>query len=113
MEGFPGIQKKDMKYSSSRFQVPAAVNFPKLGRKKGHWYTANPPLCRPATGLCPVDYFGRTMVSNLLKNIEVGVVVVVVPGYRILGTRYADKMLSLPGHKVTEPDSLQILKGMK
>ena len=83
MEGFPGIEKKDSNNIDNRFQVLAAVDFPKLGRRKGHWYTATPPLCRPTTGLCPADYFGRTMVAYLPKNIKVGVVVVAVAGCKI------------------------------
>ena len=83
MEGYPGVQQQDKTNVDSRFQVLAAVNFPKMGRTKGHWYTAVPPLCRPYTGLCPVDYFGRTMVANLPKNIKVGVVVVAVGGCKI------------------------------
>ncbi|MCL4540208.1 MAG: sialate O-acetylesterase [Bacteroidetes bacterium] len=83
MEGFPGVEKKDMQYDNSRFQLLSAVNFPRLGRKKGEWYTAVPPLCRPMTGLCPVDYFGRTMVANLPDSIKVGVVVVAVAGCKI------------------------------
>jgi len=83
MEGFPGIEEQDKKNVDSRFQVLAAVDFPKLDRKKGHWYTAVPPLCRPMTGLCPADYFGRTMVANLPKNIKVGVINVAVAGCKI------------------------------
>jgi Carbohydrate esterase, sialic acid-specific acetylesterase len=83
MEGFPGIQDRDKTNVDNRFQVLAAVDFPKMDRKKGDWYTAVPPLCRPPTGLCPVDYFGRTMVANLPKNIRVGVVVVAVGGCKI------------------------------
>ncbi|HLX95763.1 MAG TPA: sialate O-acetylesterase [Verrucomicrobiae bacterium] len=83
MEGFPGIQPQDQTNVDDRFQVLAAVNFPKQDRKKGDWYTAVPPLCRPSTGLCPVDYFGRTMVANLPKNIRVGVVIVAVGGCKI------------------------------
>lgn len=83
MEGFPGVEQQDKTNVNSRFQVLAAVNFPKMGRKKGHWYRAVPPLCRPSTGLCPADYFGRTMVANLPKNIKVGVVVVAVGGCKI------------------------------
>lgn len=49
----------------------------------GNWYTAVPPLCRPSTGLCPADYFGRTLVANLPKNIAVGVVNVAVGGCKI------------------------------
>ena len=66
-----------------RFQVLAAVDFPKLGREKGQWSPAVPPLCRASTGLCPADYFGRTMVSNLPPQIKVGVVNVSVAGCKI------------------------------
>jgi Carbohydrate esterase, sialic acid-specific acetylesterase len=83
MEGFPGIIPEDTVKVNKRFQVLAAVDFPKLGRKKGQWYTAVPPLCRPSTGLCPADYFGRTMVDNLPKDIKIGVVNVAVAGCKI------------------------------
>lgn len=83
MEGFPGIQPQDLGPVNDRFKVLAAVNFPKQGRIKGHWYTAVPPLCRPSTGLCPADFFGRTMVSNLPPNITIGVVNVAVAGCKI------------------------------
>jgi hypothetical protein len=83
MEGFPGIQEQDKTGVDNRFQVLAAVDFPKLGREKGHWYPAIPPLCRPSTGVCPADYFGRTMISNLPAKIKVGVVNVSVAGCKI------------------------------
>jgi Carbohydrate esterase, sialic acid-specific acetylesterase len=83
MEGFPGIQEQDKTNLDNRFRVLAAVDFPKLDRKKGNWYPAVPPLCRPSTGLCPADYFGRTMVSNLPPNIKIGVVHVAVAGCKI------------------------------
>jgi len=83
MEGFPGIQPQDQTNVDNRFQVLAAVDFPKMGRRKGHWYPGVPPLCRPSTGLCPADYFGRTMVANVPKNIRVGVVIVAVAGCKI------------------------------
>jgi Carbohydrate esterase, sialic acid-specific acetylesterase len=83
MEGFPGIEEQDKSGVDSRFQVFATVDFPKLERKKGNWYPAVPPLCRPSTGLCPADYFGRTMVSNLPPSIQVGVVNVSVAGCKI------------------------------
>ena len=83
MEGFPGIEDQDKTNVGDRFQVLAAVDFPTLDRQKGQWYPAVPPLCRPFTGLSPADYFGRTMLSNLPKNIRVGVVVVAVAGCRI------------------------------
>lgn len=83
MEGYPGIEPEDKKSVDERFQVLAAVDFPALGRKQGHWYPAFPPLCRPSTGLCPADYFGRTMVSNLPPRIKVGIVNVAVAGCKI------------------------------
>jgi alpha-L-fucosidase 2 len=83
MEGFPGIQEQDKTNVDDRFQVFATVDFPNQGRKKDNWYTAVPPLCRPSTGICPADYFGRTMVANLPKNIRVGVVNVAVGGCKI------------------------------
>jgi hypothetical protein len=83
MEGYPGIEQQDKTNVDDRFQVLAAVNFPGMGRKKDNWYPAVPPLCRPSTGLCPADFFGRTMVANLPKNIRVGVVIVAVGGCKI------------------------------
>ena len=83
MEGFPGVEPQDKGLVYDRFQVLAAVDFPSLGRTNGNWYPAVPPLCRPSTGLCPADYFGRTMVSNLPSNIRVGIVNVAVAGCKI------------------------------
>jgi hypothetical protein len=82
MEGFPGIPQQD-KTVDHRFQVLAAVDFPNMGRKMGNWYDAVPPLCRSTSGLCPADYFGRTLVANLPPNIRVGVVNVSVAGCKI------------------------------
>jgi hypothetical protein len=82
MEGFPGIEPQDTTVDS-RFQVLAAVDFPKTKRKKGNWYTAVPPVCRPSTGLCPADYFGRTLVSKLPADMRVGIVNVSVAGCKI------------------------------
>src|SRR4051812_8587160 len=82
MEGFPGIEEQD-KAEVERFQVLAAVDFPKIDRKKGNWYPAVPPLCRGSSGLCPADYFGRTLVAHLPKDIKVGVVNVAVAGSKI------------------------------
>jgi len=83
MEGNAKIQPQDTVAVDSRFQVMSAVDCPGLGRKKGNWYTAFPPLCRCRTGLTPVDYFGRTMVANLPENIKVGVINVAVGGCKI------------------------------
>jgi len=83
MEGFPGIEQQDKGPVDERFQVLAAVDFPRLGRIKGNWYPAIPPLCRPSAGLGPADYFGRTLVSNLPPDLTVGVVNVSVAGCKI------------------------------
>ena len=83
MEGFPRTIQEQDRTVDSRFQVLAAVDFPSMGRTKGNWYDAVPPLCRPGCGLCPADYFGRTMVANLPENIRVGVINVAVAGCKI------------------------------
>ena len=83
MEGFPRTIEKQDSVVDARFQVMAAVDCPDIGRVKGNWYTAIPPLCRCNTGLCPADYFGRTMVANLPKNIKVGVVNIAIAGCKI------------------------------
>jgi len=83
MEGFPGIPDEDKRWDNPRFQVLAAVDFPELNRTSGNWYTAIPPLCRPNSGLCPADYFGRTMVARLPASIRIGVVNVSVGGCKI------------------------------
>jgi len=67
----------------SRFKVMEAIDCPNLNRTKGNWYTAVPPLCRCNTGLTPADYFGKTMVANLPKDVTVGVINVAVGGCKI------------------------------
>jgi hypothetical protein len=83
MEGFPGIEAQDKTGVDTRFQMLAAVDFADLGRKQGQWYPAIPPLCRSSTGLCPVDYFGRTLVARLPVRVRVGVINVAVAGCKI------------------------------
>jgi len=82
MEGNARIESQDT-IVDKRFQVLAAVDCPELGRAKGNWYTAVPPLCRCRTGLTPADYFGRTMVANLPDKSRVGVINVSVAGCKI------------------------------
>lgn len=83
MEGLPRtIESQDLTVDN-RFQVLASVDFLDMNRVKGTWYDAVPPLCRPGCGLCPADYFGRTLVANLPKNIKVGVINVAVAGCKI------------------------------
>jgi len=83
MEGFPGIEADDKSGVDPRFRMLAAVDFEAMGRRKGEWYDAIPPLCRSSTGLCPADYFGRTMVAKTPERIKVGVVNVAVAGCKI------------------------------
>jgi hypothetical protein len=82
MEGAARAELQDSTVNP-RFQVMAAVDCDNLGRKKGNWYPAIPPLCRCRTNLGPADYFGRTMVENLPENVKVGVIVVAIGGCKI------------------------------
>ncbi len=82
MEGQGTIEAQD-RTVNSRFKVMEAVSCSNLGRTKGKWYTAVPPLCRCWSRLSPADYFGRTMIENLPASISVGVVNVSVAGCKI------------------------------
>jgi len=83
MEGAAKFEAQDTTDVDQRFRVLEAVNCDNLNRTKGNWYTAVPPLTRCKTGLGPVDYFGRTLVANLPKNIKIGVINVAVGGCKI------------------------------
>lgn len=83
MEGYPNTIEEQDKTVDPRFQVLAAANTPGLDRVTGKWYPAVPPLCRFNSGLCPADYFGRTLVEKLPKNIRVGVINVAIGGCKI------------------------------
>lgn len=83
MEGNARIQPQDTLNVDPRFQVLQAVDCPDLGRTKGNWYTAVPPLSRCKTGLTPGDYFGRTLVENLPADVRVGIINVAVGGCKI------------------------------
>ncbi len=85
MEGAARIEPQDLEGVSPRFLLMPAVDDPQRNRKMGEWCQALPPLCRPNTGLTPVDYFGRTMTENLPENIRVGVIHVAIGGIRIEG----------------------------
>lgn len=82
MEGNARAEAQDS-IVDNRFQVLEAVDCENLGRTKGNWYPAVPPLARCRTGLTPADYFGRTMVATLPKNVKVGVINVSVAGCKI------------------------------
>ena len=85
MEGAARIEPQDLEGVSLRFLLMPAVDDPARNRKMGEWCQALPPLCRPNTGLTPVDYFGRTLTENLPENIRVGVIHVAIGGIRIEG----------------------------
>lgn len=83
MEGNAPVRPEDTVGVDSRFKVMEAVDCPNLVREKGKWYTAIPPLCRCKTGLTLTDFFGRTMVANLPKDVRIGVINVSVGGCKI------------------------------
>jgi len=82
MEGHGKFEPQDT-MAIERFKVLSAVDCPDLGRQYGRWSPARAPLTRCHTGLTPADYFSRTLVENLPKNIEVGVINVSVGGCHI------------------------------
>lgn len=82
MEGNAKFEPQDT-IVDSRYQVMEALDCVNLGRVKGKWYTATPPLCRCNTGLTPADYFGRVLVANLPKNVRVGIINVSVAGCKL------------------------------
>ena len=85
MEGAARPEAQDIESPGNRFLLMPAVDDPQRGRKMGEWCEASAPLCRPNTGLTPADYFGRTMIETLPKNIRVGVIHVAIGGIRIEG----------------------------
>ena len=81
MEGAAAIEDIDKIGVDERFQVMSVCDVDQgINRTPGEWYTAIPPLCRAGTGLCPADYFGRTMVEYLPDSCRVGVIVVAMGG---------------------------------
>ncbi|MBN2686111.1 MAG: endo-1,4-beta-xylanase [Pontiellaceae bacterium] len=83
MEGYPGLQDQDKGPVDERLKLLASVDFPEQGRTKKNWYPAVPPLSRPSAGIGPGDYFGRTLVEKLPKDVKVGIVNVSVAGCKI------------------------------
>jgi hypothetical protein len=82
MDGAGKIESQDKTGVSDRFRVmyPADNDG---SRTKGKWATATPPLCRSTSQLCPVDYFGRTLIDSLPSNIKIGIINVAIPGTKI------------------------------
>jgi hypothetical protein len=83
MEGSARIEPQDTTGIDERFRVLQAVDCPESNRTKGNWYTAVPPLSRCKTGLTPGDYFGRTLVAGLPKDVKVGIINVSIGGCKI------------------------------
>lgn len=84
MEGYPGQQQhQDSAGLPDRFKLMPAVDWPDGSRKMGTWTPALPPLCRNSTGLCPCDYFGRTLADSLPATIKIGIINVAVAGCAI------------------------------
>ena len=67
-------------YVDPRFQMLATCNFDNPKRTMGTWYTAKCPIVSPMGKLGPTDYFGRTMVAALPKDVKIGVVAVAMGG---------------------------------
>ncbi len=78
-----GQMKPGEEVVDPRFQILADFDNAQLARKMGQWYTAAPPLMQGTRGISICDYFGRTMVANLPKDIRVGVVKCAVSGTKI------------------------------
>ncbi|MGN0283097.1 MAG: family 43 glycosylhydrolase [Prevotella sp.] len=99
MEGNARYEQQDMEGVDERFVAMASMDDERLGWKRGEWHKAVPPLCRPYTGLTPADYFGRTMISRLPKNVRVGIINVAIGGCGIElfdKENYADYLVKQP-----------------
>jgi pimeloyl-ACP methyl ester carboxylesterase len=53
-----------------RFRVMADFDAPNRGWQKDQWYHAVPPIAAKGRAICMVDYFGRTLVAGLPKNVH-------------------------------------------
>jgi hypothetical protein len=88
MQGPGQIRPQDREGVSDRFKIMGVVSgrYANEYRTKGEWYRAAPPLIIPDNslvnylglniGLTPIDYFGRTLVNNIPKDITIGVIAV-------------------------------------
>ena len=85
MEGNAQPETTDRQNVDDRFLMLATCNFTSPKRSLGEWYKATPPIVSPWGGLGMADYFGRTMVAALPKEVRVGVVDVAIGGIAIEG----------------------------
>lgn len=83
MEGHVRFKPEDTVGIDYRFRMMQTIDCDNLGRVKGNWYKAVPPLVRCHTGLGPVDFFGRKMTAELPAHITVGVINVAIGGCKI------------------------------
>lgn len=79
MEGNAKAESIDAQVDT-RFKMLATCKFDNPARTLGKWYTAKVPIVNPAGNLGPSDYFGRTLVAALPKDVKVGVVAVAMGG---------------------------------
>ena len=79
MEGNAKAESIDS-YVDSRFKMLSTCKFDNPARALGKWYKAVVPIVNPAGGLGPTDYFGRTLVAALPKDVKVGVAAVAMGG---------------------------------
>ncbi len=77
MAGQAPIEEQDLNVSD-RFLSMATTDGP--DRKLGTWRKAVPPLCRADAHLGPADWFGRTLLDAVPKNVHIGIVSVAVEG---------------------------------
>ena len=85
MEGNAQPENTDKQNVDERFLMLATCNFNSPKRNLGEWYKATPPIVSPWGGLGMADYFGRTMVAALPKDVRIGVVDVAIGGIAIEG----------------------------
>ena len=78
MAGQAPIEQQDS-LVSDRYLSMATTNGGD-GRVLGTWRKAIPPLCRHDAHLGPVDYFGRTLLDVVPKDVRIGIVSVAVEG---------------------------------
>ena len=83
MEGCGPIASQDTMDVSPRLKMMSPIDMPTMGRARGEWYPAIPPLTVPHGGLSPADYFGRTLLENLPEEVSVGIINVSVGGCKI------------------------------
>ena len=79
MEGNAKAEAIDAQVDT-RFKMLATCNFDNPARALGKWYVAKVPIVNPAGNLGPTDYFGRTLVAALPKDVKVGVIAVAMGG---------------------------------